>query len=98
LILLSLGSLKYKVQVGLKEGKSTFSIIRGDSNSTRGWRSQYYGDKESAISAMLETDQPRACFWTFFGFEKDVIEVVGNELKIKVDEKETSISLAELNK
>jgi hypothetical protein len=68
-ILLSIDSMKYKMQVGLMDGKSTFSVVRGDPNSTRGWRSRYYGDKEPAISALLETDQPSACFWTFFGFE-----------------------------
>jgi hypothetical protein len=98
LILLSLGSLKYKVQVGLKEGKSTFSVIRGDANSTHGWRSQYYGDKQPAISAVLETDQPRACFWTYFGFEDDPVKLLGNELKIRFESQEIRINLAELNK
>ncbi len=82
LILLSIDSIKYKVQVGLIEGKSNFSVVRGDENSTRGWRSRYYGDKEPAISAMLETDQQRVGFWTFFGFEEDVVEAEGNFLKV----------------
>lgn len=81
-ILLSLDKMKYKVQAGLTNGTSKFSIVRGDPNSTRGWRSQYYGHKEPAISAMLETDLSRACFWTFFGLESDSIELVGNTIKI----------------
>jgi asparagine synthase (glutamine-hydrolysing) len=73
---------KIHIQMGLLDGKSAFSIVRGDPNSTRGWRSRYYGHKEPAISAMLETNQPQACFWTFFGFENDSIELIGNTLKI----------------
>jgi hypothetical protein len=97
-ILLSLGSRKYKVQVGLKEGKSTFSVVRGDPKSTRGWRSQYYGHKEPAISVVLETDQPRACFWTYFGFKDDSVHLLENDLKIRFDSQETRIDLAELDK
>ena len=76
-MLLSLDKMKYKVQVGLTNGTSKFSIVRGNPNSTRGWRSQYYGHKEPAISAMLETDQSQVCFWTFFGLEYDSIEIRG---------------------
>ncbi|HEX9332406.1 MAG TPA: alginate lyase family protein, partial [Anaerolineales bacterium] len=96
LLLLSIDSIKYKVQVGLVEGKSAFSVVRGVENSIRGWRSRYYGDKEFAISAMLETDQPRVCFWTFFGFERDEIELAGNNLEIGFDGAKTSINLQSL--
>ncbi|MDP1545306.1 MAG: alginate lyase family protein, partial [Anaerolineales bacterium] len=41
---------KIKIQVGLMEGEGKFSIVRADPNSTRGWRSRYYGHKEPAIS------------------------------------------------
>jgi hypothetical protein len=81
----------------LLNGNGSFSIVRADPKSTRGWRSRYYGEKEPAISVMLETDQPHASFWTFFGLEEDVIEVVGDELKIKSNGKETAIDLAKLN-
>jgi hypothetical protein len=82
LILLSLDGMKYKVQVGMTEGNGKFSLVRADPNSTRGWRSRYYGHKEPAISVMLETNQPQVTFWSFFGLENDVVEVSGNELKI----------------
>ncbi|WKZ47362.1 MAG: alginate lyase family protein [Anaerolineales bacterium] len=73
---------RVKIQMGLLEGDGNFSIVRADSNSTRGWRSKYYGHKEPAISVMLEANQPQITFWSFFGFENDDIEVVGNELKV----------------
>ena len=37
---------KFMIQMGLVEGNGTFSLVRADSNSTRGWRSRYYGHKE----------------------------------------------------
>jgi hypothetical protein len=68
--------------MGLTEGNGNFSIVRADLNSTRGWRSRYYGHKEPAISAMLETNRSQACFWTFFGFESDLLEVKDHSLRI----------------
>jgi len=73
---------RYKIQMGLTHGSERFSILRADPNSTRGWRSRYYGHKEPAISALLETDQPRACFWTFFGFESDQVEWIGDAIHV----------------
>ncbi|MBK9928195.1 MAG: alginate lyase family protein [Anaerolineales bacterium] len=73
---------KINIQLGLLNGDGNFSIVRADPNSTRGWRSRYYGHKEPAISVMLEADQPQVTFWTFFGFEDDVVEIAGNSLKI----------------
>ncbi|RJP47025.1 MAG: hypothetical protein C4583_17540 [Anaerolineaceae bacterium] len=61
----------YKIQTGLTNGEGKFSILRADPNSTRGWRSRYYGHKEPAISLLLETDQRTVRFYTFFGFEND---------------------------
>jgi asparagine synthase (glutamine-hydrolysing) len=97
-VLLAMGSVKYKVEVGLVHGTCAFSILRADSKSTRGWRSRYYAYKEPALSVLLETDQPRACFWTFFGFEEDAVDTRGHELNIRFDGRETAISLAELSK
>jgi len=70
------------VQMGMVQGSGKFSILRANPNSTRGWRSRYYGHKEPAISLRLETDSRQATFWSFFGFENDVVEIEGNGLKI----------------
>jgi hypothetical protein len=63
-----------KIQMGLMDGESKFSILRADPNSTRGWRSRYYSHKEPAISLLLEANQPTVRFWTFFGFENDTVD------------------------
>ncbi|HSM72014.1 MAG TPA: heparinase II/III family protein, partial [Anaerolineales bacterium] len=81
-ILLSLEEMKYKLQVGRLNGNGELSIVRADPESTRGWRSRYYGHKEPAISVLLEADASQVTFWSFFGFENDVVEIAGNGLKI----------------
>jgi asparagine synthase (glutamine-hydrolysing) len=85
-VLLSMDDMKYNVQVGMTEGHGKISLVRADPNSMRGWRSRYYGHKEPAISLMLEAHQKNVTFWTFFGFENDVVEVEGNELKVNSKE------------
>lgn len=77
-----LSDSRIKIQMGMLDGNGKFSILRADPNSTRGWLSRYYAHKEPAISVMLEATQPQVTFWSFFGFEDDVVEIVGNELKI----------------
>jgi len=87
---------RVNIQMGLVEGSGNFSVVRADPQSTRGWRSKYYGQKEPAISAMLETDQPQAVFWTFFGFEEDVIEAKENTLHITAKHWRREINANEL--
>jgi hypothetical protein len=89
---------KVLILMGSINGNGNFSVVRADPNSTRGWRSQYYGDKEPAISVMLGTSQSHACFWTYFGFESDMIQAVGKTLNISSVEWNSKINLGELNK
>ncbi len=93
-ILLSVDSIKYKAQFGVIEGNEKLSVVRAEPNSTRGWRSQYYGEKEPAISLMLEADRSAATFWSFFGFEDDLIQLNGYILKINSQE----INLTQVSK
>jgi asparagine synthase (glutamine-hydrolysing) len=91
-----LSDSKVFIQMGLTEGNVNFSIVRADPNSTRGWHSRYYGHKEPAISVMLEADQSQALFWTFFGFEGDVVQIEGKTFKLVSRELITSINLQSL--
>ena len=77
-----LSDTKILILTGLVDGNGIFSIVRADLNSTRGWRSRYYGYKEPAISMMLEATQTRVTFWTFFGFQGDAFEVDGKLFKM----------------
>ena len=71
-------------RMGLLAGDAQFSLVRGDENSTRGWRSRYYGQKEPALSLMLETERTDAVFWTFFGFEGDSVSASGQNLGLLI--------------
>ncbi len=79
---LKYGASTYKIQTGLTIDDGTFSVVRADVNSTYGWRSQYYGLKDPAISLLFETHQSIAHFYTFFGFESDIVELHNHSLKI----------------
>ncbi len=82
LLLLKYEASIYKVQTGLTNGEGKLSTLRADLNSTYGWRSRYYGHKEPAISLLLETNQPKARCYTFFGFETDIVELNDDALTI----------------
>ena len=88
-----LSESRVNIQMGLVEGSGNFSVVCADPQSTRGWRSKYYGQKEPAISTMLETDQSQVVFWTFFGFENDVVELDSEMLKIKLPNLTTTVNL-----
>jgi len=90
-------STKYQIRAGLLAGKSSFSVVRGDPKSARGWRSQYYGHKEPAISMLLETDQASVCFWTYFGFEGDFLELEGQELNVATSDWQIKFDLVEMS-
>ena len=96
-ILLRTDSANIQVHTGLLNGDSAFSIVRADSNSVRGWRSLYYGHKQPAISLALETDQPQACFWTFFGFENDLVELKERKLNITAQGWRATVNLSALD-
>ncbi|HNM36700.1 MAG TPA: heparinase II/III family protein, partial [Anaerolineales bacterium] len=81
-LLLKYEASTYKIQTGLTNGEGKFSILRADAHSTYGWRSRYYGHKEPAISILLEADQPTSRFYTFFGFENDILTVTENQLNL----------------
>jgi hypothetical protein len=86
------------IQMGLLEGNANFSIVRADPTSTRGWRSRSYGDKEPAISTLLETNGANTCFWSYFGMETDKVHIVDGVLNIASGERNTTIDLSQLNK
>ena len=85
------------LQLGLAEGQGNLSVVRADPDSTRGWRSRYYGDKEPAISVMLEVERSGAVFWSFFGSEDDSVERTGNTLQIHTTDGDQQIDLDKLN-
>jgi hypothetical protein len=84
--------------MGVLEGNANFSVVRADPNSTRGWRSQYYGEKEPALSALLETDQISVCFWSYFGLQDDNLHTANGLMQISSGNWNTTINLNQINK
>lgn len=57
---------KLMVLFDVLDNTGDFSVVRASENSTRGWRSRYYGNKEPALSLALKTRSTNADFWTLF--------------------------------
>jgi len=88
---------KLKIRMGLLEGNAIFSTVRGAPNSTRGWRSRYYGQKEPALSAVLETERVDAIFWTFFSFDGDFVTPSGQNLDLMLGGRLIKVSLVDFS-
>lgn len=57
----------FEVLTGSMSETSEATLVVGDPNSTRGWRSRYYGDRQPAISLAREIKSSQARFWTLLG-------------------------------
>ncbi len=85
-----------QVAVGTLKMQANPSVMRGDPESTRGWRSRYYGRKEAALSVTLEVGGPGVTFWSFFGFDGDRAVRAGNGLRIQFEGRELDFDLQRL--
>lgn len=77
------GPHRLQLLCGSSSSQVLFSIVRADPQSTRGWRSQYYGDKEAALSIALESNSDNIRFWTYIGQNEDQVSAGGEELIVK---------------
>jgi asparagine synthase (glutamine-hydrolysing) len=57
----------YYVQMSSLPVRGKFSLVRGQSDSPRGWRAPYYYYREPVLSAALSVQATNLCFLTFFG-------------------------------
>lgn len=84
----------YIVRTGALGGQPQTSLVVGDQNSTRGWRSRYYGEREPAISLTLETTGPQAHFWTLLGPAGVDVSIGANNFNLTAANWRTEIELA----
>jgi len=63
---IKVGGQWLKMEFCVLDGTGEFSLTRGAENSTRGWRSLYYGEKLPALSAVLSTRSVGTTFFTTF--------------------------------
>jgi hypothetical protein len=59
----------YYVQIAPVSHVGTYSLVKADENSPRGWRAPYYYYREPALSVDLEAQADSVSFWTLFGPE-----------------------------
>ena len=84
----------FNVQLLTRSPNSQVTIVRADPASPRGWQSQYYQDREPAISLALETSAPAAEFWTMFGPEATELELLQNTIQVRTSRWEAVIRLS----
>jgi asparagine synthase (glutamine-hydrolysing) len=87
----------FQVRLGTVDTGADPSIARCDPESTRGWRSRYYGHKQAALSVALDVRAPGGVtFWSFFGFEGDLAARAGKGLRIRLEDRELDFDLQRL--
>lgn len=75
----------YHVQMATLSGDGTYSLMRADEQSARGWRSPYYNSREPALSFDLVARASTLSFWTLLGPEPGVVEVDDSMLRIRTE-------------
>lgn len=80
---------------GLAGDQEMASLAAGDPDSTRGWRSRFYGHREPAISLALEIQAAEAFFVTLFGPDESTVEVGENALRIAADSWSAQVTVAD---
>ncbi|MEE4356581.1 MAG: alginate lyase family protein [Desulfococcaceae bacterium] len=72
----------YQIQMGMFSEHGKCTLICGDKNSPRGWKSSYYSYREPALSADMTVCSEKELFWTFFCEKSYDIEIDRNLIKI----------------
>ncbi|MCZ6703266.1 MAG: alginate lyase family protein, partial [Ignavibacteria bacterium] len=83
----------FVVQIGVIEAKPNYSLIKGDPESPRGWKSSYYYAKEPAISVDASVVGENRLFWTVLGPEGFVIDSGQGTLNLKTETWKSSITI-----
>ena len=72
----------YSGQCGALGAHGSYSLVRADDHSPRGWRSPHYLCREPALSMMLCTRAARVTFWTVFAPETPYVLATPERLEI----------------
>jgi asparagine synthase (glutamine-hydrolysing) len=83
------------VRLGSTESAFSFNLMRADPNSTRGWCSRTYGQREAALSLQLETNAASAVLFTLFGRHDDQIIPDHESLALTIEGKEIRVDVAD---
>lgn len=83
---------EYHIFTGEISELSDISIESADKTSPRGWRSQYYNQKEAALSLLLYKKAEQAVFYTWFSPNSAII--TSDENSIAIEEENIEIAVA----
>lgn len=83
----------YQVRIGLLNGSCSYSLVRAEESGPRGWRSQYYNNREPALSMDAVAQASSLTFWSLFGPARNRMVVDGPRLRIECDGWQASLNL-----
>lgn len=92
-IILDLGFEHYVIRPGGDGKDITWSLVRGDPRSPRGWVSEYYHDRRPALSLAAHVRSEKQLFYTILGPEPVAVTAMNNELRIEGEEWLSSVVL-----
>ncbi len=73
----------YHLQAEAQPRSGSYTLVRADKDSPRGWRAPYYNYREPALSLDLTVNSSRAFFWTLFSPAPCHIEESENRMILK---------------
>lgn len=77
------GGAKIAFESGVLRGDARWSMVRADPQSPRGWRSEYYRDREPATSVQIEACGVEVMFWSYIGFAGGKVSVQSDAMSIE---------------
>lgn len=83
----------YDVQMGVLSQSCSYSLIRADEQSPRGWRAPYYNYREPALSAAVTTAGNTAWFWTLLGPGPGSVGQEQSRLRIETERWQASLDI-----
>jgi hypothetical protein len=83
----------YVVQLGTSCGHAAVSLVRGDAESTRGWRSPDYAVKVPALSLALDFLAPGDVVWSLLGPSPARAWLENDELAVETDSGRARLTL-----
>jgi asparagine synthase (glutamine-hydrolysing) len=72
----------YHLQTGAVGRAASFSLLRADAQSARGWQAPYYGMRLPALSLDASVQASRAVFWTLFSPQPAEVRAGEQELHV----------------
>jgi asparagine synthase (glutamine-hydrolysing) len=84
----------YFVQLGPTQGDASYSLVRADETTPRGWWAPYYNSREPALSVAVNCQAESLFFWTVFGPEKSQVTVNEDHLTITTGSCQRVVRLA----